>query len=103
MQSDFTLKQGETLRLGLAFQTDAGAPIDVSSGTIKVQLRDVSDNLVQTLTVQPGAGTGLSAIKASSATWPIGRLVLDISLSLAGVTDISETVFIAVQPAVTQP
>ncbi len=101
MTAEIDVKQGQTLRLGLAFQTDAGVPMDISTGVLSAQVRDAMGRLVADLDVQAGGTVGLAAISAMTGGWPIGRLVADVRLSLQGEVDFSTTFVVSVARSVT--
>jgi hypothetical protein len=98
-----SLKRGASLDLTLDFQSDAGAPIDLTGATITSQVRDSSDNLVLALTPVATANAGEVRITvADTSLWPLGLLRCDVRVAVAGMVEFSDAFLIQVTRSVTQ-
>jgi hypothetical protein len=100
-----SIKAGASLNVDLAFTDDAGAPVDLSAATIAMQIRDDDGNLFGTPVIALGGALGSAVATvdpATTATWPIGVLRMDVKLLVGGQTLISDTVTIVVAGPVTQ-
>lgn len=105
--SGFVLKQGTTFVLAAMIRDGAGVPVDLPGCTLTSQLRDVLGNLVANLTVQPVAGrVGVVQFSCPTGTssWTCGRFRCDLLIVWPdGIRQQSETFFVTVIGAVTQP
>ena len=98
-----SFKRGDTLSLAGTYKVE-GVASSVSAMTIRSQVKNFSDALVQELTVVKTAGTGtftLSATAAQTALWDATTLKCDIEFSLEGVVQSTETFNISVLEDVT--
>lgn len=90
-------KQGDTFQLGATYLDADGLPIDLTSITIKAQLRTASGDLIDTLTISKANQTtakgqfSLSATAVQTTGWPTGIARGDIKLTLNGAPVSSET------------
>lgn len=88
-------KRGDTFRLNVTVTTDDGAAMDITGWVIRCQVRTSDLTLVDTLTatmLQPTAGT-YKLEAASTASWQLGTLVVDIEYTDAGGTVFSTDTF----------
>lgn len=99
------IKRGDTFNMSCVYKEN-GVPANLSQYTINSQLRDSSDNLVQTLVTTiadqsslPGAFV-LSAIDTS--VFPIDLLRCDIQFIEGETTRSTQTFFIPVEEDVTR-
>ncbi len=105
-QQPFFIKQGAALSVPLQLLQDDGSPVNITGATLFSEIRDAFDTLVATptLTVTNAALGQFVYAATSNAEWPIGQLKSDIYAMLAsGVPFYSETFFIIVAAAVTNP
>ncbi len=99
-----TIKQGDTFILACTYKQD-GVATSVENFTIRAQVRDSSDDLVQELTVAKANQTtnpGVFTLAAGLTTsWPIDQLRCDIQFSEGGTVRSTQTFYIAVEEDVT--
>lgn len=99
------IKRGDSFILACQYKQD-GVPTSVELFTIRAQVRDSSDNLVQELTVgKPDQTTNPGVFTLSAgiiSTWPIDLLRCDIQFSEEETVRSTQTFFIPVEEDVTQ-
>jgi len=90
-------KRGDTISWELEYLDDLGAPIDISSYTIKIQARD-KKNLSSLLFTLEGAAiskydsaTGRARVIHATDSYAVGRYLVDIQYSTTGLVKSSDT------------
>ena len=80
-----------------------GDPVDISSATIRAQLRFYSEvkSLTPQITDGPNGTFTLSATPSETSTWTPGRWRCDIEMTIGGVVASSDSFSITVEPDVT--
>lgn len=100
------LKRGDTVLLAFEAKTDEGLPLDLTGYTVTSQVRSPQGALVDGLDVvivdAPAGELTLGVTAAATAAWPLGKLVCDLRLDLAGDVVHSETFEVIVIEAVTR-
>lgn len=100
------IKRGDTLSLAFAAKTDEGTVQDLTGYAVTSQVRAPQGALVADLDVvivDAVAGElTLGATAAATAAWPLGKLICDLRLDLAGDVVHSETFEVIVIEAVTR-
>ena len=97
-------KRGDTFSLTCTYKVD-GVPTSVSAITIKSQIRNQRDQLIQELDVEKLVSTGKFTLIASAedtAEWPITVLRCDIQFSDGGIVRSTQTFDISVLEDITQ-
>jgi hypothetical protein len=91
------LKQGATLSLSLKFTDDNGQVIDLTQATALVmQICDPLGTPVATPAIVPASEMGFATVTADTTAFPLAALPCQISVTAAGVTQISDTFTITV-------
>lgn len=97
------IKQGAAFLMQWTCQNDDGTPADLTSVTLKSQLRTVTGDLVTTLPVVRTAVIGIATVEVDDTTqWPVGMLLGDIKATIGGRPILSDTFGVMVGRAVTQ-
>jgi hypothetical protein len=97
-----TIKKGATLQLIIQAKNSDGSAMDLSGVTVTSQIRDRSDNLIDTLDLATSEITGQLTAAQDTATYPEGVLLCDFKLVQNGVVLKSQTLQIKVEKRVTQ-
>ena len=88
------------MALDLFLSDDTGAGITLTSGMATVQVGDGLGNAVANMAVTPGATAGWGTASADSTLWPIGDLPAQLTATVNGLVQISDTFMITIQPSV---
>lgn len=98
------IKRGDSFVLACIYKQD-GVPTNVDQYTIRAQVRDSSDNLVQELSISKANQTANPGAFAMSAgptpTWPIDLLRCDIQFSEEQTIRSTQTFYIPVEEDIT--
>lgn len=98
------IKRGDSFWLACVYR-EGGVPFSVENFTIRAQVRDSSDNLVQELTVSKAdqsTNPGTFALSAGIiSSWPIDLLRCDIQFSEEQTVRSTQTFMIPVEEDVT--
>lgn len=98
------IKRGDSFNLACEYKEN-NVPVGVQQVTIRAQVRDSSDNLVQELTVQKAdqsANPGVFVLQAGTISgWPIDLLRCDIQFSEEQTVRSTQTFMIPVEEDVT--
>lgn len=104
-----TFKRGESFALGFEYKSPDGEPVNLTTITIKSQIRSQSNALVKELLVTKLDQTqhcGQASLYVQTAEetkiWPTGLLVCDVKLSIGNQSILTETFRIPVAAGVTE-
>ncbi len=96
------IKQGSTLMLQLSMLDATGAPINLQAATLSAALHTAVGAAVGPIALSATSTPGQAVLlgnASDTATWPIGLLRLDFTVSGSGITTISDTVMLYVEGA----
>jgi hypothetical protein len=95
------VKQGATLQLLMALTNDDGTAFDLTSVAATAQVRDLSNNLIATLTVAPTGTAGQLSVTQATDAWVPGRYLSDFKFVQGSIVLKSQTYSLIVDPPVT--
>jgi hypothetical protein len=101
--TQLAIKQGSVFWIQMMFQNDDGTPADLTTVTLKSQLRTVTGDLVTTLPIVRTAALGVATIEVDDTTqWPIGTLLGDVKATIGSRPILSDTFGVMVGRGITQ-
>lgn len=97
-------KSGDTFIARCTYLDESGAAANYAALgiTIDSQVRRPTGELVATLALSPGVGTGAFVLRSATTGWPIGKLLWDIQFTIGSEIFSTQTAVIVVTKDVTQ-